>query len=225
MQTSLPSLVPAFAARCAALGTGVLIRMPHNCVPPHDRLCGPPDPSRPTRHPPHTYTRTHTARAPTHTSTHGHISSTASSCSPAFRGEQLQSGEEPPEERLAFSLADGRAGVLAIRGRRISDTRPRRPSWHPLASGGAAYGGGRDGGQRVRGARPCPWSAHSWFHGERRHLTGAVVPMPAPVFCGQCRCAANACFCPCWRHMPPCACRLQGGGHWLLGLLPAAGRC
>ncbi|KAL4422261.1 hypothetical protein ABPG75_008458 [Micractinium tetrahymenae] len=49
--------------------------------------------------------------------------------------EQQQAGEDPPEERLAFSLADGRAGVLAIRGRRISDTRPRRPAWQPLASG------------------------------------------------------------------------------------------
>ncbi|KAL4425017.1 hypothetical protein ABPG77_001795 [Micractinium sp. CCAP 211/92] len=53
----------------------------------------------------------------------------------AFQGGQQQAGDEPSEERLAFSLADGRAGVLGIRGRRISDTRPRRPAWQPLANG------------------------------------------------------------------------------------------
>lgn len=42
---------------------------------------------------------------------------------------------DAPEERLAFALMDGRVGVLAVRGRRIQDTRPRRPSWAPLASG------------------------------------------------------------------------------------------
>jgi hypothetical protein len=46
-----------------------------------------------------------------------------------------EGGEEAPEERLAFSLADGRAGLLGIRGRRISDTRPRRPAWQALANG------------------------------------------------------------------------------------------
>lgn len=46
-----------------------------------------------------------------------------------------EAGEEAPEERLAFSLADGRAGLLGIRGRRISDTRPRRPAWQALANG------------------------------------------------------------------------------------------
>jgi hypothetical protein len=45
--------------------------------------------------------------------------------------------EEPAEERLAFTLADGRTGVLGVRGRRISDARPRRPAWQALASGGA----------------------------------------------------------------------------------------
>ncbi|KAI3424707.1 hypothetical protein D9Q98_008096 [Chlorella vulgaris] len=43
--------------------------------------------------------------------------------------------EEAPEERLAFALLDGKVGVLGIRGRRISDTRPRRPAWQALAAG------------------------------------------------------------------------------------------
>lgn len=34
-----------------------------------------------------------------------------------------------PEERLVFALADGRGGVLAVRGKRIIDTRPTRPTW------------------------------------------------------------------------------------------------
>jgi hypothetical protein len=32
-----------------------------------------------------------------------------------------------PEELLAFSLADARVGVLSVRGRKVTDTRPRRP--------------------------------------------------------------------------------------------------
>lgn len=40
--------------------------------------------------------------------------------------EQLDAA---PEERLAFALADGRGGVLAVRGKRITDTRPTRPTW------------------------------------------------------------------------------------------------
>lgn len=40
--------------------------------------------------------------------------------------EQLDS---VPEERLVFALADGRGGVLAVRGKRITDTRPTRPTW------------------------------------------------------------------------------------------------
>lgn len=56
-------------------------------------------------------------------------------CSYAF--EEAAAQEEPPEERLAFCLIDGRAGVLGVRGRRISDVRPRRPTWQALATGGA----------------------------------------------------------------------------------------
>lgn len=45
-------------------------------------------------------------------------------------------GDEMPDERLAFSLADGKIGVLSIKGRRFQDTRPKRPIWIPLATGG-----------------------------------------------------------------------------------------
>lgn len=44
--------------------------------------------------------------------------------------------DDLPDERLAFSLVDGRVGVLAIKGRRIQDTHPKRPVWLPLATGG-----------------------------------------------------------------------------------------
>ena len=64
--------------------------------------------------------------------------------------------EDLPEERLVFTLADGRVGVLSVLGRRIQDTKPRMPSWPQLASGefraacAASYGpliflGGTDG--------------------------------------------------------------------------------
>ena len=43
--------------------------------------------------------------------------------------------EEFPAERLVFTLADGRVGVLSVQGRRIQDTKPRMPSWPQLASG------------------------------------------------------------------------------------------
>eukprot|EP00873_Tetraselmis_striata_P044832 jgi/Tetstr1/465096/TSEL_009824.t1 len=52
----------------------------------------------------------------------------------APKGEDAQSADaEYPEERLAFALADGRVGMLAVKGRRIADTQPRRPSWGLLA--------------------------------------------------------------------------------------------
>eukprot|EP00884_Botryococcus_braunii_P018245 jgi/Botrbrau1/5103/Bobra.0128s0014.1 len=44
------------------------------------------------------------------------------------------STEDLPEERLAFALGDGRVGVLAVKGRKVSDTKPKRPQW-PLMSG------------------------------------------------------------------------------------------
>lgn len=64
--------------------------------------------------------------------------------------------EDLPEERMVFTLADGRVGVLSVLGRRIQDTKPRMPSWPQLASGefraacAASYGplvflGGTDG--------------------------------------------------------------------------------
>lgn len=58
----------------------------------------------------------------------------------AFQPEAVAAQEEPPEERLAFALVDGRAGLLGVRGRRISDTRPRRPTSQALAAGGALLG-------------------------------------------------------------------------------------
>ncbi|KAK9845313.1 hypothetical protein WJX81_003317 [Elliptochloris bilobata] len=42
---------------------------------------------------------------------------------------------EPPEERFAFALSDGRVGVLAVRGRKVSDAKPVRPAWGSLAAG------------------------------------------------------------------------------------------
>ena len=42
--------------------------------------------------------------------------------------------QEFPEERLAFALADGRVGVLSVKGRKVVDTRPKRPMWGVLAS-------------------------------------------------------------------------------------------
>ena len=64
--------------------------------------------------------------------------------------------EDFPDERLVFTLADGRVGVLSVQGRRILDTKPRMPNWPQLASGefraacAASYGnliflGGLDG--------------------------------------------------------------------------------
>jgi len=66
------------------------------------------------------------------------------------------SSEDFPEERIVFTLSDGRVGVLSVYGRRIHDTKPRMPSWPQLASGefratcAASYGhlvflGGSDG--------------------------------------------------------------------------------
>ncbi|KAG2490001.1 hypothetical protein HYH03_011468 [Edaphochlamys debaryana] len=49
-----------------------------------------------------------------------------SSQAQAQAGPQAQA--QPPEELLVFTLADGRAGVLAVRGRRVTDTRVKRPS-------------------------------------------------------------------------------------------------
>lgn len=49
-----------------------------------------------------------------------------------------QSGvEQPaaPEGRLVFTLADGRMGILSVKGRKISDAKPRMPTWLPLATG------------------------------------------------------------------------------------------
>ncbi|BDA45713.1 probable WD repeat-containing protein 11 at C-terminar half [Coccomyxa sp. Obi] len=39
-----------------------------------------------------------------------------------------------PEERLAFALSDGRVGVLAVKGRKVTDTKPKRPSWGLMSS-------------------------------------------------------------------------------------------
>lgn len=66
------------------------------------------------------------------------------------------SSEDFPEEKIVFTLSDGRVGVLSVYGRRIHDTKPRMPSWPQLASGefratcAASYGhlvflGGSDG--------------------------------------------------------------------------------
>jgi hypothetical protein len=43
--------------------------------------------------------------------------------------------EDLPEELLCFSLSDARLGVLLIKGRKIQDTRPVRPTWAPLVTG------------------------------------------------------------------------------------------
>ena len=42
-----------------------------------------------------------------------------------------------PEDRLAFALSDGRVGVLTVRGDRVADARPRRPSWGLLGADAA----------------------------------------------------------------------------------------
>lgn len=142
----------------------------------------------PSAHPP-THV-THPYPTPPHPPTHP-------LCSYAFQGGQQQAGDEPSEERLAFSLADGRAGVLGIRGRRISDTRPRRPAWQPLANGGA------------------PASAH--LH---KHCACALgAGLTSLLECALSRRALT----PSSASLPLSGCRLQGGGHWLLGALPAAG--
>ena len=44
--------------------------------------------------------------------------------------------KEPEEEYFAFSLHNGRNGVLGVSGRKIRDTRPTDPSWAALSSGG-----------------------------------------------------------------------------------------
>ena len=43
--------------------------------------------------------------------------------------------EDLPERRLSFALVDGRVGVLAVKGRRITDTQPHKPTWMPIVSG------------------------------------------------------------------------------------------
>jgi hypothetical protein len=44
-------------------------------------------------------------------------------------------GTDATEERLLFALADGRVGVLRVRGRNVTDARPAPPLWAPLAAG------------------------------------------------------------------------------------------
>lgn len=45
-----------------------------------------------------------------------------------------QQQADQPEERLAFALGDGRVGVLSVKGRKVTDTRPKRPIWGALAA-------------------------------------------------------------------------------------------
>mmetsp|Transcript_7354 Transcript_7354/g.20760 ORF Transcript_7354/g.20760 Transcript_7354/m.20760 type:complete len:1627 (+) Transcript_7354:108-4988(+) len=42
--------------------------------------------------------------------------------------------EDVPEERIAFALGDGRVGVLAVKGRKVGDTHPKRPTHGLLTS-------------------------------------------------------------------------------------------
>jgi hypothetical protein len=91
---------------------------------------------------------------------------TSSYSSPSQPIENTQNQQQPtsprfpsedfPEEKIVFTLSDGRVGVLSVYGRRIQDTKPRMPSWPQLASGefratcAASYGhlvflGGSDG--------------------------------------------------------------------------------
>lgn len=54
------------------------------------------------------------------------------------RASSPRSAEDLPEERLVFTLADGRMGILSVKGRKIQDTKPRMPTWTRLATGGEA---------------------------------------------------------------------------------------
>jgi len=58
-----------------------------------------------------------------------HSSQQPQRTSPKFPSEDF------PEEKIVFTLSDGRVGVLSVYGRRIHDTKPRMPSWPQLASG------------------------------------------------------------------------------------------
>ncbi|KAA6419923.1 MAG: hypothetical protein FRX49_10113 [Trebouxia sp. A1-2] len=42
---------------------------------------------------------------------------------------------EQVEEKLAFALGDGRVGVLAVKGRKVTDCKPKRPNWGMLSGG------------------------------------------------------------------------------------------
>ena len=69
-----------------------------------------------------------------------------------------------PEDRLAFALSDGRVGVLTVRGDRVADARPRRPSWGLLGADAAptsiADGGGATGTRVLLG--DAAGGVHAW---------------------------------------------------------------
>ena len=123
-------------------------------------------------------------------------------------------GEESlPEQRLAFTLADGRVGVLAVRGRRVQDTKPAMPSWPTLASGGA---------------RAAQRAGHSF---------PAQKMGPSPAVSSCCCCAASTpacspsprllCAAPSPRPRPPppsSACRVPGRLGRGVGALRLSGR-
>ncbi|KAK9867753.1 hypothetical protein WJX84_002654 [Apatococcus fuscideae] len=68
---------------------------------------------------------------------------------------------ELPEERLAFALGDGRVGVLLVKGRKVSDTKPKRPMWGAL-SGGDIIGTGIAAWGRLVVLGDAEGNIHRW---------------------------------------------------------------
>lgn len=157
-QAALPCLLCPRACRLPCLAAAT----------PRRRLALPCSPAAPSSEPALQLGFRVAASAHLHTPPPAHLPLTP--CSYQF----LEESEEPPEERLAFSLLDGRAGVLGIRGRRISDTRPRRPAWQALASGG---GWGLEAGRHGpvnSGRAGVFWQYQKALHGRhgREHQRG-----------------------------------------------------
>lgn len=58
---------------------------------------------------------------------HSHSSNSDAASGTTHEEATGKEGEEEQEERLAFTLGDGRAGVLSVKGRQVADARAKRP--------------------------------------------------------------------------------------------------
>ncbi len=153
-----------------------LLNLPSLCIPtltpthnrtytPTTHLFPPPSPSPSTPPPHHSDTQDpYTTTTQPHPSLPNQLHLLSKEQAPKEQAPKEQAPKEQapvefPEERLAFALVDGRGGVLAVRGKRIVDTRPTRPMWGflsgpecvatAIAGGGRVAAGGNGGRVRV----------------------------------------------------------------------------